>query len=361
MSESIRGHLCAAIRASMWLVVAWVAPLLRAMRDNDPVGLARAAELAVDKASAQRDASWMPELVKELAAHATPDAKATLLAAAELPPTPRADGTSHGDASRLASLRRRLLKHAATPPSRLVRLAASVSRQPVRFVRALQRPPTSVAPLELPAPPQWVDSVAGIERAREALRSATLVGVDTEWYAIDGTVGAVRCDGQVARLSTLQLALNDGRSFVLEAQEDAMGEAYRAELHALLLTLLHAAEAEAMPPLFGFGFVADAALIAEGLVPEMSARAVRRRVLDLQPLAIAYGVGSHGQVPSLAASCSALLGLGVSKSERLSDWSARPLRASQLAYAATDAQACVCLARRAFGEESSVFVSQGPT
>jgi ribonuclease D len=47
------------------------------------------------------------------------------------------------------------------------------------------------------------------------------------------------------------------------------------------------------------------------------------------------------QVPSLQAVCAHWLRHALSKEEQCSDWAARPLSATQMAYAATDASACL--------------------
>ena len=66
-------------------------------------------------------------------------------------------------------------------------------------------------------------------------------------------------------------------------------------------------------------------------------------MLDLQPLAVAAGLGSKQRVPSLKAACEAFLNASLCKEEQRSDWGMRPLRESQLEYAALDALACVRL------------------
>ena len=71
------------------------------------------------------------------------------------------------------------------------------------------------------------------------------------------------------------------------------------------------------------------------------AKALRSCVLDIQPTAVAFGVGDRGQLPSLRATCEAFLGFTLGKEEQCSDWSQRPLSAAQLEYAALDAEACL--------------------
>ena len=66
------------------------------------------------------------------------------------------------------------------------------------------------------------------------------------------------------------------------------------------------------------------------------------------------------KVVGLAAACESLLSMLVDKTEQTSDWSARPLTASQLAYAATDASVLIPLAS-ALGRDSwtSLLLSSG--
>ncbi|KOO53828.1 hypothetical protein Ctob_015539 [Chrysochromulina tobinii] len=118
--------------------------------------------------------------------------------------------------------------------------------------------------------------------------------------------------------------------------------------------------------LVGFAFAGDAEILARRLeyadtaaaaatakltesIGSGRAKAIRRRVLDVQPTAVAFGVGSAGQYPSLRTTCEAFLGFTLGKEEQCSDWSRRPLSAAQLEYAALDA--LVCLRVRARQEQ----------
>ena len=127
-----------------------------------------------------------------------------------------------------------------------------------------------------------------------------------------------------------------------------------------------AAPGAPVPQLVGFAFAGDAEILARRLeyadtaaaaatakltesIGNGRAKAIRRRVLDVQPTAVAFGVGSAGQYPSLRMTCEAFLGFTLGKEEQCSDWSRRPLSAAQLEYAALDA--LVCLRVRARQEQ----------
>ncbi len=300
--------------------------------------------------------------------------------------------------ARVTQLRSRMLRLAASP---LQRLAATAGR-----ARSIVPPPlnrrnastgaariaTDDAPLPLlgiAAEVVWVDSAVGVRQARERLRSARFVGIDTEWCEDQSRggsdEGAVRYAGVAQRLATIQLAAEspadeggarDTVAYVIDAmclsdderagaQEAERKAALRAELRGLLLWLL-SDESAGSPQLVGFAFAGDAELLRQWLVrssdaddgaalagvvsePDGCARTpIRRRVLDAQTLAVAYGVGSTAEQPGLRASCEELLGRTLSKAQRMSDWTARPLRPMQLEYAAADAVAPLRLRDRAF-------------
>ena len=138
------------------------------------------------------------------------------------------------------------------------------------------------------------------------------------------------------------------------------------ESAAAASTAPSAAPGAPVPQLVGFAFAGDAEILARRLeyadtaaaaatakltesIGSGRAKAIRRRVLDVQPTAVAFGVGSAGQYPSLRTTCEAFLGFTLGKEEQCSDWSRRPLSAAQLEYAALDA--LVCLRVRARQEQ----------
>jgi hypothetical protein len=144
------------------------------------------------------------------------------------------------------------------------------------------------------------------------------------------------------------------------------GGAATVESAAAASTAPAAAQGAPVPQLVGFAFAGDAEILARRLeyadtaaaaatakltesIGSGRAKAIRRRVLDVQPTAVAFGVGSAGQYPSLRTTCEAFLGFTLGKEEQCSDWSRRPLSAAQLEYAALDA--LVCLRVRARQEQ----------
>ena len=144
------------------------------------------------------------------------------------------------------------------------------------------------------------------------------------------------------------------------------GGAATVESAAAASTAPAAAPGAPVPQLVGFAFAGDAEILARRLeyadtaaaaatakltesIGSGRAKAIRRRVLDVQPTAVAFGVGSAGQYPSLRTTCEAFLGFTLGKEEQCSDWSRRPLSAAQLEYAALDA--LVCLRVRARQEQ----------
>ena len=377
---------------------------------------------------------------------------------------------------RVAALRGRLLRMAASPLAVLGATSSAAVEVRPPPVRLLSPHKTAAAPLELPRPYEWIDTVEGLKRVRQALEGAQYIGVDTEWalrqavppmepphgappgcpprqvvppvaedtaveeeLSAQGGKGAAASDGSPAdasgdgtpsssqasreatpeplpepppeppeppalqqqgigkksreklvdtcRVATIQLSADhSGATFVVDAllgtkpsdQSSAGGnkqmliggadgsEEYAAAVQQLLRWLL---DGSGSPRLVGFAFAADAELLSRWLAePNASStsasveatalgdssvptpRELRQRVLDIQALAVSVGIGSVGGVPSLRTVCAAVLGEGMSKEEQVSDWSARPLTASQLEYAALDALACVRIREELFRE-----------
>lgn len=211
---------------------------------------------------------------------------------------------------------------------------------------------------------------------------------------------------ETCRLATIQLSCDhSGATYVLDAlfSHDGGGASGEAEASTALVGGLvggaqadgaYAAAAQELmtwlvtgsdaPRLVGFAFAADAELLARWISPsamvtaaganaavtrdgpgtlqagsrlrdpasvsQLTPMTIRRRVLDVQSVAVSVGIGSVGIVPSLRVVCAAVLGTDMSKEEQVSDWGARPLRRSQLEYAALDALACVRIRERIFRE-----------
>ena len=278
---------------------------------------------------------------------------------------------SAASAERTVQLRTRLLKLAASP---LLQLAATVPNArastpilpvSVGLLPKMETPADGWPLLAVAAGvrPIWVCTPDGVRRVRDALSGAAYVGIDTEW-ADDPSYVEGRGKGRDSLidrscLATIQLAVDvaaDETLFVLEALHEHAPAEYHTEVAALLRWML--ADTPASPQLVGFAFAGDAELIAKyskysaatdrgGAVrsaqPYSAAdvTSTRRGVIDVQPTAIAFGVGTHANHPSLRRTYEAFLGLTMTKQEQLSDWTRRPLLESQMEYAVLDALACV--------------------
>lgn len=417
-------------------------PACNAIRDappEEPTAAAEAVAAALDVAVASLQSvrgSWLPAAATALrAARALPiindapsasyptdsdplsftDGLLTAASAVALPTSIAAEDfhiTDREQASRVGTLRRRLLKLAASP---LRQLHASAASAPTHRVVALRppHPPLAVAEgsasedarlprlhlprLHLPEAIhlEWVDSVDALCRLRETLAVADYVGIDTEWAdrpaqpqlqplevrgaedAVDSSVAGSREElMRTCHLATVQLAIVGGATavcaqgvegegaavtdkvYVVDALNPTLCEAYDRALRDLLTWLFgDEATGGAQPPqLVGFAFAGDAQVIAKHLSEgaDSNSTTIRRCVIDIQPAAVGFGVGSAGQLPSLRATCEAFLGLTMGKEEQRSDWSQRPLTESQLEYAALDALVCL----RVWAVQERLFSSQ---
>ena len=184
-------------------------------------------------------------------------------------------------------------------------------------------------------------------------------------WLLEGRATAIP-DSSLVDPSLVDPSLVDPSVDVKELIAAQSGGAATVESAAAASTAPAAAPGAPVPQLVGFAFAGDAEILARRLeyadtaaaaatakltesIGSGRAKAIRRRVLDVQPTAVAFGVGSAGQYPSLRTTCEAFLGFTLGKEEQCSDWSRRPLSAAQLEYAALDA--LVCLRVRARQEQ----------
>ena len=212
-----------------------------------------------------------------------------------------------------------------------------------------------------------VADVAALECAVTHLLQARFVGMDAEW-----TAPATRFTPPACAL--LQLAVGSSRVVyvldlvALRAAAIAVGgggggggggEAMRRAAGALRRLLFCDAASVAPAPLAAAAASATtraAAATAATIVgfalqndfeqlklawPEVGWRGARRPIVDL--------ARDAGKGKGLTHLCNAVLGHPLDKREQMSDWSARPLRAAQLAYAALDAQVLLVLRARLRG------------
>ena len=214
------------------------------------------------------------------------------------------------------------------------------------------------------------DGVDGTRRAtvaaneEEALAKAPAASAEAVDRTKSGSKRSKEKLAETCQIATIQLACDHtGATFVLDALLDQKPVAYATAMEELFTWLLRD---PAAPKLVGFAFSSDALLLERWCArlasqrhagagsdkmdasSLLAARDIRRRVLDVQEVAMSVGVGSAGLAPSLSATVAAVLGKGMDKGEQCSDWSQRPLRDSQRRYAALDALACVRVRARLF-------------
>jgi ATP-dependent helicase Lhr and Lhr-like helicase len=152
----------------------------------------------------------------------------------------------------------------------------------------------------------WVDSAEGLVEAARALEAEQTVGLDVETTLKHRTL----CLVQIAGATT---------TYLIDALAVPSLEPLRGVLADTAVTkLIHNAA-------FERSVLAQHDLRIEGVVDTLE---VSRRV---------RGRGAEGG-HSLKAACARELGLDMSKVEQTSDWSVRPLTASQIEYAALDAE-----------------------
>jgi hypothetical protein len=228
-----------------------------------------------------------------------------------------------------------VLKAARLPPP-----AMDVSKGPPRR----EEPSPCARVMEPEFDVRWVDSIKGVDLLEEAMRGASVVAIDAEWR-------------DPRPCSTVQLALLPSKqTWVVCVLPNRGDPAYRRRVGAVLADCLR----DARMTKVGFAFSRDLARIqmvcstllgvlpAEGtfldlntdIAGAIAAVAAERPNCAPAPTAL---VGMRERAlavsgRSLAILVHAVFGETLSKGPQVSDWDRRPLTATQLAYAALDAE-----------------------
>jgi ribonuclease D len=149
---------------------------------------------------------------------------------------------------------------------------------------------------------EWIDSPAALDEVCRALAGADAVAMDTEFH---------REKTYFPHVALVQLAWDDGLALVDPLAVDLQPLA--PVLTGSAVTVAHAAEQDLE-------------------VLDRSCGAVPRELFDTQVAAGFLGFST----PSLSTLVSDLVGVRLPKADRLTDWTRRPLSATQRKYAAAD-------------------------
>ena len=160
--------------------------------------------------------------------------------------------------------------------------------------------------------PQLIRTDSARDRLIDVLTDETCIAVDTEFHAERR---------YSPELMLVQLATADGRSWVVDPLDTDIGPLAKALAEKILL--VHSGQV-------------DLQILADEADQPMT------RAIDVQ---IAGGMLGLGYPTRLDAIVSEVLGQSLDKGPTLSDWSVRPLKPAQIAYALADAQILFPLAQ----------------
>ena len=187
------------------------------------------------------------------------------------------------------------------------------------------------------------EAVRGVKaevRVGDAPAARCCVAIDCEWQP--GPRG-----GEGNPVALLQLATSSG-AFLVDLQtlcRPGLDEAEAMdETEMRVNSFIREIFADKKVPVVGFGLRTDLSKLATSF-PHMPCFKAAESIVDLKMLLTAVFPGSPHMSHSIGLSklCSRLISKKVDKSEQCSDWASRPLKASQMTYAALDAAVLLAL------------------